>query len=402
MKNDDRPRHYRQDTLLTHLGRDPEAQHGAINPPVYHASTILSKNMAEWENRRDPRTHFGVVRYGLSGTPTTFALEELLAKIEGGYRAAIVGSGLAAITAPLQGCLSQGDHLLMVDSTYGPARNFCDRVLTRCGVETTYYDPLIGDGIARLMRPNTKVVYVESPGSLTFEMQDVPAIAAVAHRHGAQVMMDNTWASPYLFRSFEHGVDVSIHAATKYIVGHSDVILGAVITNEELYLPVRTMAADLGHCAGPDDAYFALRGLRTLSVRLERHEKNALAVARWLRTRPEVSRVLYPALPEDPGHELWKRDFLGASGLFGVVLKPAAKSAVYAMIDTLDLFGIGSSWGGYESLILPTNPARGRTATRWEAEGSTLRLHIGLEDPQDLIEDLERGFHQLRTVAAAA
>src|SRR5436189_2785731 len=392
MKNDDRPRSYRKDTLLTHLGRNPEAQHGAINPPVYHASTILSKNMAEWENRRDPRVHFGVVRYGLSGTPTTFALEELLAKIEGGYRAAIVGSGLAAITAPLQGCLSQGDHLLMVDSTYGPARNFCDRVLTRCGVETTYYDPLIGDGIARLMRPNTKVVYVESPGSLTFEVQDVPAIADAAHESGAKVLMDNTWASPYLFRSFEHGVDVSIHAATKYIVGHSDVILGTVITNEEMYLPVRTMAADLGHCAGPDDVYFALRGLRTLSVRLERHERNALAVARWLQTRPEVSRVLYPALPEDPGHTLWKRDFLGASGLFGVVLKPASKSAVYAMIDALDLFGIGSSWGGYESLILPTNPTRGRTATRWAPEGPTLRLHIGLEDPQDLIEDLERGF----------
>src|ERR1700730_8448840 len=401
MKNDDRPRNYRKDTLLTHLGRNPEAQHGAINPPVYHASTILSKNMAGWENRRDPRVHFGVVRYGLSGTPTTFALEELLARIEGGYRAAIVGSGLAAITAPLQGCLSQGDHLLMVDSAYGPARNFCERVLTRCGVETTYYDPLIGDGIARLMRPNTKVVYVESPGSLTFEVQDVPAIAAAAHEAGARVMMDNTWATPYLFRSFEHGVDVSIHAATKYIGGHSDVMLGAVITNEEMSLPVRTMAADLGHCAGPDDAYFALRGLRTLSVRLERHEKNALTVARWLQTRPEVSRVLYPALPEDTGHALWKRDFLGASGLFGVVLKPASKEQVYAMIDALDLFGIGSSWGGFESLILPTNPERGRTATRWAPEGPTLRLHIGLEDPQDLIEDLERGFHQLRTAMAA-
>jgi cysteine-S-conjugate beta-lyase len=252
------------------------------------------------------------------------------------------------------------------------------------------------------MRPNTRVVYVESPGSLTFEVQDVPAIAAAAHEAGAKVLMDNTWASPYLFRSFEHGVDVSIHAATKYIVGHSDVMLGAVITNEEMYLPVRTMAADLGHCAGPDDAYFALRGLRTLSVRLERHEKNALAVARWLQTRPEVSRVLYPALPEDPGHALWKRDFLGASGLFGVVLKPAPKPAIYAMIDALDLFGIGSSWGGFESLILPTNPERGRTATRWAPEGPTLRMHIGLEDPQDLIEDLERGFHQLRAIAAAA
>src|SRR6266513_1861450 len=387
MKNDNRPRNYRQDTILTHVGRHPEAQHGAINPPVYHASTILSKNIAEWESRPDPRANFGVVRYGLSGTPTTFALEELLARVEGGYRAAIVCSGLAAITAPLQGLLSQGDHLLMVDSTYGPARNFCNRVLTRMGVETTYYDPLIGDGIAQLMRPNTKVVYVESPGSLTFEVQDIPAIAAIAHRSGAKVVMDNTWASPYLFRSFEHGVDVSIHAATKYIVGHSDVILGAVITNEEMYMKVRMMSADLGHCAGPDDAYFALRGLRTLSVRLERHEKNALAVARWLQTRPEVSRVLYPALPEDPGHALWKRDFLGASGLFGVVLKAVPKEAVNAFIDALDLFGIGASWGGFESLVQPAFPDRARTATPWQAEGPLVRLHIRLEGAPRLTDD---------------
>jgi cysteine-S-conjugate beta-lyase len=401
MKNDDRPRNYRKDTLIAHLGRHPEAQHGAVNPPVYHASTILSANMAEWEARRDPAKRFDIVRYGLLGTPTTFALEEALAGIEGGYRAMLMSSGLAAITAPLQACLKLGDHILMVDSTYGPARSFCDKVLTRCGVETTYYDPLIGEGIARLMRPNTRVVYVESPGSLTFEVQDVPAIAAAAHAGGARVLMDNTWASPLLFRSFKHGVDVSIHAGTKYIVGHSDVMLGAVVTNEESWLPVRSMAADLGHCAGPDDVYFALRGVRTLSVRLERHQRNALKVAKWLQTRPEVARVLYPALPDDPGHKLWKRDFTGASGLFGVVLNPAPKEAVYALIDALDLFGIGSSWGGFESLILPTDPGRLRTATRWQAEGPTLRLHIGLEDPEDLIADLDRGFHALRGVMAA-
>jgi cystathionine beta-lyase len=401
MKNDDRERKYRKDTLLTHLGRHPEAQYGAVNPPVYHASTILSANMAEWEAKRDPNKRFDVVRYGLLGTPTTFALEEALAAIEGGYRAMLMSSGLAAITAPLQACLKCGDHLLMVDSCYGPARNFCDKMLTRCGIETTYYDPLIGGDIERLIRPNTRVVYTESPGSLTFEVQDVPAIAEAAHAMGAKVLMDNTWASPYLFPSFARGVDVSIHAATKYIVGHSDVVLGAVITTEEMYLPVRTMAADLGHCAAPDDAWLALRGLRTLSVRLERHQKNALAVAHWLQGRPEVSRVLYPALPEDPGHALWKRDFLGASGLFGVVLKPAPQKAVHAMIDALDLFGIGASWGGFESLVQPTNPARIRSATRWQAEGPTLRLHIGLEDPQDLIADLERGLHELRRVAAA-
>jgi cystathionine beta-lyase len=401
MKDDDRPRNYRKDTLLAHLGRHPQAQHGAVNPPVYHASTILSASVAEWEAKRDPAKRFDIVRYGLLGTPTTFALEEALAAIEGGYRAMLMSSGLAAITAPLQACLKSGDHLLMVDTTYGPARNFCDKLLTRWGIETTYYDPLIGEGIARLMRPNTRVVYVESPGSLTFEVQDVPAIAAAAHRGGAKVLMDNTWASPLLFPSFARGVDVSIHAATKYIVGHSDVMLGAVITTEEMFLPVRTMAAELGHCAAPDDAYFALRGLRTMGVRLERHQKNALDVARWLQRRPEVARVLYPALPEDPGHALWQRDFLGASGLFGVVLKPAPKQAVDALIDTLDLFGLGSSWGGFESLITPTNPARIRSATRWEAEGPCLRLHIGLEDPQDLIEDLDRGFQQLRAAIAA-
>src|SRR3974377_1703762 len=235
MKSNGGPRSYRKDTLLAHLGRHPEGQHGAVNPPVYHASTILSSNMAEWEKKRDPKTRFDVVRYGLLGTPTTFALEEALAAIEGGHRAMLMSSGLAAITAHLQACLKCGDHLLMVDSAYGPARNFCERVLIRCGVATTYYDPLIGDGIALLMRPNTKVVYVESPGSLTFEVQDVAAIAGAAHEAGARALMDNTWASPYLFPSFLRGVDGSIHAGSKYIVGHSDVILGAVITTHEMY-----------------------------------------------------------------------------------------------------------------------------------------------------------------------
>jgi cystathionine beta-lyase len=311
----------------------------------------------------------------------------------------LVPSGLAAITGPLYACLSAGDHLLMVDSAYGPTRNFCDKVLSRAGVETTYYDPLIGAGIERLMRPNTKVVFCESPGSLTFEVQDVPAIAAVAHARGAKVLLDNTWASPYLFPSFQRGVDVSIHAATKYIVGHSDVILGVVVTNEESYAQVRTTCADIGLCAGPDDAYLALRGLRTLSVRLERHQKNALEVARWLQQRPEVSRVLYPALPEDPGHAIWQRDFLGASGLFGVVLKPARKAQVDAFVDALRLFGIGASWGGFESLVQPTNPGRLRTATKWQAEGPTLRFHIGLEDPRDLIADLANGFARMADAA---
>jgi cystathionine beta-lyase len=383
----------RRDTLLAHLGRDPAAQHGAVNPPVYHASTIIFPTVADWEATRLKR--FDDTVYGRNGTPTTFALEEAVAALEGGYRAMIAPSGLAAIGGALQACVRSGDHVLMTDSVYGPARTFCDSVLTRAGVETTYYDPLIGGGIAGLIRPNTKVVYVEPPGSLTFEMQDVPAIAAAAHASGAKVLMDNTWASPYFFPAFARGVDVSIHAATKYIVGHSDVMLGMIVTTEEMYLPVRTTVSSLGLTAGPDDVYLALRGFRTLGVRLDRHQRNALAVAEWLTQRPEVARVLYPALPGDPGHAIWKRDFLGASGLFGVVLKPAAKEAVAAMLDGLALFGMGASWGGYESLILPTHPERIRTATRWEPEGPCLRLHIGLEDPADLIDDLAAGFERL-------
>ena len=302
MKNDDRPRNYRKDTLLTHLGRHPEAHHGAVNPPVYHASTILSANMAEWEAKRAPGRRFDVIRYGLLGTPTTFALEEAVAAIEGGYRAMLMSSGLAAVTAPLQACLKNGDHMLMVDSVYGPARNFCNNVLTRCGVETTYYDPLIGEGIARLIRPNTKVVYVESPGSLTFEVQDVPAIAAAAHDAGAKVLMDNTWASPWLFPSFEHGVDVSIHAATKYICrpfrcdarrrhhDRGDVRRGA--HDGGRYRPLRRPRRRLSRVARVAHLERAARTPRKKRARR----------GPWLQTRPEVSRVLYPALPEDPGH----------------------------------------------------------------------------------------------------
>ena len=385
---------YQLDTKLTHLGNRPYDNHGVVNPPVYHASTILFPTVAAMEAARAQRFGPGT-RYGRYGTPTTFALEEALAAIEGGHRAMVLPSGLAAIAAALLGCLKAGDHLLMVDAVYGPARNLCNTVLARYGVDSTFYDPAVGAGIAELMRPNTKVVYVESPGSLTFEVQDIPAIAAVAHRAGALVLMDNTWASPAFFPSFERGVDVSIHAATKYIVGHSDVMMGAIITTETAFLPIRTMMADLGYSAGPDDVYLALRGLRTLSVRLERHQKNATTVATWLQARPEVDEVLYPALPGARGHALWKRDFKGASGLFGVILKPAPKRAVDAMLDGLKLFGMGASWGGYESLIQPTNPGRARTATKWESAGPLLRLHIGLENPDDLIADLAKGFERL-------
>jgi len=284
----------------------------------------------------------------------------------------------------------------MVDSVYGPARNFCEKRLKPFGVEVEYYDPLMGGTIARLIRPNTTAVYCEAPGSLTFEMQDLPAIAAAAHAKDIPVLADNTWGTPFFFRSLEHGVDVSIHAGTKYIVGHSDALMGLVVTNENYWLPVRRAVADYGYCVSPDDCYLALRGLRTIGVRMRHQQQSALTVARWLQTRPEVLRVLYPALESDPGHALWKRDFTGAASLFGVILKPVADDAVAEMIDELKIFGIGSSWGGFESLCIRANAAKGRTATKWSPGGPLIRLHIGLEDTADLIADLERGFAKLK------
>lgn len=392
-----------KDTLLVHAAGDASSQRGAVNPPVYRASTILFPTVAEYEAARDPATQFDVVRYGQLGTPTTFALERALAAIEGGYRSMLLPLGLAAVTVALQALVRSGDHILMVDTAYASTRRFCDTTLARFGVATTYYDPLIGAGIARLLRPNTRLVFVESPGSMTFEVQDVPAIAEAAHAAAVAVVMDNSWASPYFFAPFAHGVDVSIQAATKYIAGHADVMMGTITTTEALYDRVRSTVAEFGYCVSPDDAYLALRGLRTLGIRLERHQRNALRVAGWLCGRPEVARVRYPALVTDPGHAIWARDFTGASGLFGVSLAPAPKAAVDAMLDRLTLFGKGVSFGGFESLAIPMDPAPHRTATRWPDahEHPYVRLHIGLEDPEDLIADLELGFEQLRAVAAA-
>jgi cystathionine beta-lyase len=392
-------RRFRRDTLLAHLGGNPIDRHGAVNPPVYRASTILFPTVAEWRASREPARRFDSVRYGQIGTPTTFALEEAIAAIEGGYRSMLLPSGLAAVTVTLQSLLKRGDHLLMVDTAYAPTRHFCESVLPRSGVTTTFYDPLVGGEIARLLRPETRVVFVESPGSLTFEVQDVPAIAAAAHAAGATVVMDNSWATPFCFPAFQHGVDVSIVAATKYIGGHADVMLGTVTTTEALYLPLRTMVAALGYCVSPDDAFLVLRGLRTLGVRLERHQRNALRVAEWLQRRDDVAAVLYPGLPGDPGHAIWARDFLGASGLLGLVLSRVSQPAVDAMLDGLELFRIGASFGGYESLAIPETPAKFRSATRWRADGPYVRLHVGLEDPDDLIADLTRGFERLHAVA---
>ncbi|MEJ7809980.1 MAG: cystathionine beta-lyase [Gemmatimonadaceae bacterium] len=389
-----------RDTLLAHVGGAPSDRHGAVNPPVYRASTILFPTVAEWEASRDPAKRFDVVRYGQLGTPTTFALEEAIAALEGGYRAMLLPSGLSAVTVALQALLRSGDHLLMVDTVYPPTRHFCEHVLPRSGVSTTFYDPLAGADIARLIRPETRVVFLESPGSMTFEVQDMPAITAAAHAAGLTVVMDNTWATPYFFPAIAHGVDISIIAATKYIGGHADVMMGTVTTTEPLYERVRSMVAELGYCVSPDDAYLVLRGLRTLGLRLERHQRNALRVAGWLRERPEVARVLYPALSDDPGHAIWARDFTGASGLLGVVLHSVPKGAVDALLNGLELFGMGASFGGFESLAIPVDPAPFRSATRWEAAGPCVRLHVGLEDPDDLIADLARGFDRMQDAVA--
>ena len=383
----------KKDTLLTHAGRDPARYDGMVNTPVFRTSTVIFPDLASYETR--PPEGERAVRYGRRGTPTTFALEDAVAQMEGGYRAAAVPSGLAGITAALSAFLKTGDHLLVTDSVYAPTRAFCERQLRRNGVEVEYYAPLIGGAIDALMRPNTRVVFCEAPGSLTFEMQDIPEIARVAHARGAIVLADTTWGTPYFFRSFEHGVDVSIHAATKYIAGHSDVMMGVVVTNERCWLPVHKTIAEYGFSVSPDDCYLALRGFRTIGVRMKHQMASALTIARWLKARPEVQKVIYPALESDPGHAIWKRDFEGAASLFAVVLQPASDTAVAAFVDALELFGIGSSWGGFESLVTVVRAGAYRSATRWNPGGPALRLHIGLEDPEDITADLERGFAAL-------
>jgi len=386
-----RPRRQRQDTRLVHAGREPKRFHGFVNPPIYRGSTILFPTAAALEANDQEFT------YGRLGTPTVRSLEEAIAELEGGYDTRLTPSGLSAIATTLLALLSAPDHLLISDAVYRPTRRFCDHVLTRLGVEVTYYDPLVGERIKDLIKRNTKVVFTESPSSLTFEVQDIPAIAAAAHAAGAMVVLDNTWATPLYFKSFAHGADVSIQAATKYIVGHADTMLGAITASQATWRAIARTHEDLGLCPGPEDVYLGLRGLRSLGVRLAHHQASALALAEWLEGRPEVSRVIHPALPCHPGHHIWKRDFTGASGLFAIVLKQASKRAVSAMLDGLELFGMGYSWGGYESLIIPFDPSSYRTATKWVAEGPALRLHAGLEDIDDLKSDLEAGFARLRS-----
>ena len=387
----------REETTIVHSGLHPEKFEGAVNPPVFHASTILSQTVEEYRRKRNDRMQeMPGTYYGRLGTPTTESLQEAIAELEGGHRCVVYPSGLAACSGALLAFLSAGDHVLMSDSVYGPTRNFAQGTLKRFSVATTFFDPLLGRSIEPLIQPNTRVIYLESPGSLTFEVQDVPAIAEAAHRRGITVIMDNTWGVLH-FKPFAHGVDVSVQAATKYIVGHSDAMLGAITCTKEAWPKLRGSTYELGQTAGPDDIYLGQRGLRTLAVRLKQHWQAGITLAEWVARQKEVERVLHPGLPGDPGHAIWKRDFTGACGLFGVVLKEGVSDrALCAMIDGLDLYGIGASWGGFESLIVPFDPREARTATQWPHKGPGFRIHAGLENVEDLRADLEAGFERLR------
>jgi cystathionine beta-lyase len=376
------------ETVAVSAGRMSAEHFGVVNTPVYRASTILYRDLAAQKARSVPYT------YGRRGTPSTRSFEDAVNALEGGARTIVVPSGLNAIATAILSVCGAGDHLLMVDSCYAPTRTLCDKTLKRFGVTTTYYDPLIGGGIETLLKSNTRAVFCESPGSLTFEVQDVPAIAAAAHARGISVLLDNTWATPIFFPALDRGADLSIQAATKYIGGHADVMIGYVTANAGHTERLVDTHGNMGLYASGDDCFLALRGVRTLPTRLKRHQENALRLARFLRDRSEVSRVLHPALEDDPGHAIWERDFSGASGLFGVVLKPVSEVALADFIDGLDHFGIGFSWGGFESLIVPASILR--TARPFEAEGPVVRIHAGLEDPDDLIADLERGLDRLR------
>src|SRR5918993_3661217 len=387
---------YGERTRLVHAGRDPAEQHGFVNTPIYRGSTVLYPTTDDLLHRR------GRYSYGTKGTPTTNSLESAWTELTGAAGTVLAPSGLAAVTVALMSCLKAGDHLLMTDSVYRPTREFCNGVLKRFGVETTYYDPLVGSDIDGLIRPDTRAVFTEAPGSQSFEMQDIPAIAEVAHRRGAVVLMDNTWATPLLFPPHERGVDIAIEAGTKYLSGGPGLLLGMVSANDRCFKSLRATYDAFAMCPGPEDVFLGLRGLRTLSIRLREHERQALDIARWLAARPEVARVLHPALETDPGHAIFRRDFKGSSGLFSAILKPCSEPALAAMLDGLELFGMGFSWGGFESLVVPFDCSTYRTATEWKPGGPALRFHIGFEDLDDLKADLAAGFARMAETEARA
>lgn len=382
------------ETRIVNGGRDPQRFDGFVNTPIVRGSTVLSPTVADLE------AHTGRYSYGRRGNPSVEALEQALTDLEGGAGVVLTPSGLSAISVALLSVLEAGDHLLMVDTAYQPTRRVCDAVLRRYGIETSYYDPLAGAGIEALIRPNTRAIFMESPGSQSFEMQDVPAIVEVARRHSLTTLIDNTWATPLFFRPHDAGVDVAIQAGTKYLGGHSDLNIGTVSATDPVFRKIKLTHGDLGITVAPEDAFLATRGLRTMAVRLAHHQTAALKVAQWLAARQEVLRVMHPALEDDPGHAIWRRDFTGSSGLFSIILKPVPKAAVDAFLDSLRLFGLGYSWGGFESLAIPFDCSTYRTATRWQPGGPAVRLHIGLENVDDLIDDLAQGLEHLGRVGS--
>ena len=383
----------KKETLVTTLGRNPEEQHGVVNSPVHRASTILFPTLDVLE-KSEKGDGVNPLIYARAGTAASRELEEALATLDGADHAIITASGQSAIMVALTAILGQGDHLLVTDSVYGSMRKFCTQELSRFGITVSFFDA--GQDITPLLQPNTKMVYCESPGSLTFEMQDIPAIAKAAHAHGAVVVADTTWATPFFFDTFGKGVDIAIHSCTKYIGGHSDLIMGLITCRKKYFPALRRVFRNTGVCPGADEIYLASRGLRTMATRLKQTQETALMLARWFKGRPEVEKVLHPAFPECPGHDIWKRDFTGSSGLFGVLLKPYPRERLADMVNHMEIFGMGFSWGGYESLILPFEPER--TMPKWAHDGINLRIYTGLEHPDDLIADMEAGLARLHKV----
>jgi cystathionine beta-lyase len=387
----------KKETKVVEAGRSSKWTNGVVNPSVQRASTVVFDSVKDMKAAAVNKTN-QTLFYGRRGTTTSFAFSDAMVEIEGGAGCALYPSGTAAITNAIISFVKAGDHILMVDSAYEPTRDFCDKILLKMGVTTTYYDPLIGKGIEALIQDNTSIIFLESPGSITMEVQDVPGIAEVAHKHNCIVMLDNTWGAGINFRPFDYGVDVSVQAATKYIVGHSDVMLGTATATEKYWPQLRENSYIMGQCTSPDDLYLALRGIRTLSVRLNQHQASALKIANWLANRPEVETVLHPALPSCPGHEFFERDFTGSNGLFSFVLNRGTQAAITQLLDGMKHFKMGYSWGGFESLILAISSVNSmRTVTHWKYDFPLIRLHVGLENVDDLIEDLERGFERLNS-----
>lgn len=379
------------ETLVVHAGRDPSRNDGVVNPPVYHASTIIFDTYEDFVKAEEGRLERSA--YGRHGTVSNRLLESAIAELEGADKCLLTASGSNAIAVALTALLKPGDHLLIADCVYSPTRFFAEQELRRIGVEVEFFDPRATKTIIDSITDKTKVVYLESPGSLTFEIQDIPAVTKAAHAKGALVVIDNTWATPLYFRPFEHGVDVSIHSATKYIGGHSDLMMGVINTTEKLYPAIKRAYKNYGIACGPDDVYLAQRGLRTLVLRVKHQEHVALEIANWLKKRPEVSRVLHPALPDCPGHEIWKRDYKGSTGLFSFILKKHLSEAqTKNFVEALNYFKMGYSWGGYESLLIPLKAEKIRSAVKWQPEGSGFRIFCGLENLDDLKSDLETAF----------